>query len=85
MHDSPRSHQRPQLGFGLALRGELLESILQQRPSLDWLEILSDIYLQADAAQLEKLAITTRHIAAAPRGNPGNGLRPSSRHEIRAE
>jgi uncharacterized protein len=36
---------RPSLGFGLGLRVEHYESILSQRPQIDWLEALTENYL----------------------------------------
>lgn len=36
---------RPFLGFGLGLRTNHYESILQQKPNLDWLEIITENYL----------------------------------------
>ena len=36
---------RPFLGFGLGLRKEHFEAVLQTRPSLDWFEILTENYL----------------------------------------
>ena len=45
----------PDLGFGLGLRRELIQPILNQQPKLDWLEVLSDCYLEADAQQLASL------------------------------
>jgi uncharacterized protein (UPF0276 family) len=46
---------RPDLGFGLGLRRELVQPILRQQPKLDWLEILTDWYLEADARALASL------------------------------
>jgi uncharacterized protein (UPF0276 family) len=37
--------ERPYLGFGLGLRPEHYESILQTRPNLDWLEVITENYL----------------------------------------
>ncbi len=37
--------ERPFLGFGLGLRKEHYESILAERPSVDWFEILTENYL----------------------------------------
>lgn len=37
--------QYPYLGFGLGLRPDHYEIILEQRPKLDWLEILTENYL----------------------------------------
>jgi len=67
---------RSLLGFGLGLRRELVQPILTQRPDLDWLEILTDWYLQADAQALSKLEEIrahyplTLHGGALSIGNP---------------
>ncbi len=37
--------QRPYLGFGLGLRPDHYGTILEQRPNLDWFEILTENYL----------------------------------------
>jgi uncharacterized protein (UPF0276 family) len=37
--------QRPYLGYGLGLRSDHYESVLQTRPSVDWFEILSENYM----------------------------------------
>ncbi len=39
------SIKRPFLGFGLGLRTKHYEPILQQKPKLDWLEIITENYL----------------------------------------
>jgi uncharacterized protein (UPF0276 family) len=40
------SHKKlPRLGFGLGLRSEHYEAVLQQRPPIDWLEIITENYL----------------------------------------
>lgn len=39
------SQKLPYLGFGLGLRPEHYEEILEQKPSLDWLEIITENYL----------------------------------------
>jgi hypothetical protein len=56
MTQLPPLGPRPVLGFGLGLRRELIQAILTQQPKLDWLEILSDWYLQADVQQSATLA-----------------------------
>jgi len=33
------------LGFGLGLRSEYYQQILEQRPAIDWFEIISENYL----------------------------------------
>ena len=41
-----QSHtQLPYLGFGLGLRPDHYEAILQQQPKLDWFEIITENYL----------------------------------------
>lgn len=43
---SKNSHQKPPfLGFGLGLRTEYYDEILEQKPELDWFEIISENYL----------------------------------------
>lgn len=39
------THKLPYLGFGLGLRPEHYEEILEQAPQLDWLEIITENYL----------------------------------------
>jgi len=41
----PPHRERPFLGFGLGLRPQHYKAILEQQPSLDWLEILTENYL----------------------------------------
>ena len=45
MSASPPALLLPSLGFGLGLRVEHYQSILDTRPSVDWFEILSENYL----------------------------------------
>lgn len=39
------TQQKPFLGYGLGLRPEYYEQILEQRPDVDWFEILSENYM----------------------------------------
>lgn len=39
------NHKKPQLGFGLGLRTEHYESIISDRPQIDWFEIITENYL----------------------------------------
>ena len=55
MNPLPSLGPRPDLGFGLGLRRELVQPILAQQPKLDWLEILTDWYLEADTQALADL------------------------------
>ncbi len=50
-----KSRNRPLVGFGLGLRRELVTPIINQRPAVDWLEILSDRYLDADKERFTEL------------------------------
>src|SRR4051794_36014727 len=43
--DLSRLKKMPFLGFGLGLRPEYYEEILQDKPDIDWFEILSENYL----------------------------------------
>ena len=36
---------RTTLGFGLGLRSEYYQQILEQRPAVDWFEVISENYL----------------------------------------
>ena len=45
----------PYLGFGLRLRKEYLAPVLKTRPKVDWFEVISESYLDADDAMLEQL------------------------------
>jgi uncharacterized protein (UPF0276 family) len=40
-----QGQQRPYLGYGLGLRKEHYEAVLQDRPAVDWFEIISENYL----------------------------------------
>ncbi len=51
--------KHPYLGFGLRLRKEYLSRVLQQRPDVDWFEIISENYLGAqdeEFLQLEQVS-----------------------------
>ncbi len=45
MPDTRPIPQRPFLGFGLGLRTDHYHSVLEQRPAVDWFEILSENYM----------------------------------------
>ncbi len=44
-HPSLSKHQFPNLGFGLGLRTDHYNDIIESRPAIDWFEILSENYL----------------------------------------
>jgi len=50
-----RSSTYPFLGFGLRLQREYLATLLEQRWPVDWLEIISESWMNADDAELRKL------------------------------
>jgi uncharacterized protein (UPF0276 family) len=49
------SNARHYLGYGLRLRTEYLETLLNDRPALDCIEVISENYLDADEATLHQL------------------------------
>jgi len=53
--------ERPYLGFGLGLRKEHYQEILEQRPAVDWFEILSENYLVAGGKPLHWLERVREH------------------------
>jgi uncharacterized protein (UPF0276 family) len=51
-----RHHEaRPQLGFGLGLRKEHYETILAEKPAVDWFEIITENYLVDGGKPLDYL------------------------------
>ncbi len=53
--------ERPYLGFGLGLRKEHYQEILDQRPAVDWFEILSENYMVAGGKPLYWLERVREH------------------------
>ena len=53
--DSLTSHPQQHLGFGLGLRPDYYQQILETRPAVDWFEILSENYLVAGGRPLAYL------------------------------
>ncbi len=53
--DSLTSHPQQHLGFGLGLRPDYYQKILETRPAVDWFEILSENYLVAGGRPLAYL------------------------------
>ena len=45
MNSSAQPPLRPNLGFGLGLRVDHYETILNSEPAVDWFEIISENYL----------------------------------------
>ena len=52
---------RPNLGFGLGLRSQYYQEILDQRPTVDWFEIISENYLVAGGKALYYLDAIGEH------------------------
>ena len=66
MNTPPRSRQngsigRPFLGFGLGLRPEHYTAVLESRPAVDWLEIVTENYLVAGGKPLHFLDRVREH------------------------
>ncbi len=49
------------LGFGLRLRREYLAPLLRDQPAVDWFEIISESYLEADESALQQLDELREH------------------------
>jgi len=49
------SEQRPNLGFGLGLRKQHYETVLADRPAVDWFEVITENYLVAGGKPLHYL------------------------------
>lgn len=52
---------RPYLGYGLGLRTEHYETVLETRPDVDWFEILSENYMVAGGKPLHYLTRIREH------------------------
>ncbi len=61
MQSDSTFNKRPNLGFGLGLRREMVEPLIQEQPPIDWLEILSDWYLTADDDRFAELEQIRQH------------------------
>ena len=53
--------QRPYLGYGLGLRKDHYETILSERPAIDWFEILSENYMVEGGKPLHYLTRIREH------------------------
>ena len=53
--------QRPYLGYGLGLRKDHYETVLQTRPAVDWFEILSENYMVDGGKPLHYLTQIREH------------------------
>lgn len=57
----PTNDDTPFLGYGLRLRAEYLDTLLDERPALDCIEVISENYLDADEASLRRLDELSAH------------------------
>jgi uncharacterized protein (UPF0276 family) len=61
MADPADPSQRPFLGFGLGLRTDHYETVLTERPAVDWFEILSENYMVPGGKPLHYLDRIREH------------------------
>lgn len=54
-------HARPFLGYGLGLRKDHYETVLAERPNVDWFEILSENYMVDGGRPLDNLTRIREH------------------------
>lgn len=55
------SNERPYLGYGLGLRKEHYETILNERPNVDWFEIVSENYMVDGGKPIDYLTRIREH------------------------
>ena len=55
------NYNRPYLGYGLGLRKEHYDDVLQQRPAVDWFEIISENYMVPGGKPLDYLSRIREH------------------------
>ncbi|MGD8583436.1 MAG: DUF692 domain-containing protein [Gammaproteobacteria bacterium] len=55
------SNSRPYLGYGLGLRKEHYETVLAERPNVDWFEIISENYMVEGGKPLDYLSRIREH------------------------
>ena len=61
MASDEHNRNRPYLGYGLGLRKEHYETVLAERPNVDWLEIISENYMVEGGKPLEYLTRIREH------------------------
>ena len=59
-------HLAPRLGVGLGLRAPLYSDIMDNKPSIDFLEIVADQYIYATPEKMELLLETGKHFPLIP-------------------
>ena len=55
------NHMKPYLGFGLGLRTDHYETILTEKPAIDWFEVITENYLVAGGKPLYYLNQIREH------------------------
>ena len=58
---SDNKNERPYLGYGLGLRKEHYETVLAERPDVDWFEIISENYMVDGGKPLDYLTRIREH------------------------
>ena len=61
MTTTKNSNERPYLGYGLGLRKEHYETVLAERPNVDWFEIVSENYMVDGGKPLDYLTRIREH------------------------
>ena len=61
MSTDKHDNSRPYLGYGLGLRKEHYDSVLKERPALDWFEIISENYMVDGGKPLDFLTRIREH------------------------
>lgn len=61
MASNEQSSNRPYLGYGLGLRKEHYETVLNERPDVDWFEIISENYMVDGGKPLDYLTRIREH------------------------
>ncbi len=61
MHLSKENKSRPYLGYGLGLRTDHYEEVLNERPNVDWFEIISENYMVDGGKPLDYLTRIREH------------------------
>ena len=59
-------HVAPRLGVGLGLRAPLYPHIMNNKPGIDFLEVLTDQYIYATPDKIEQLLETGKHFPLIP-------------------
>ncbi len=61
---------RPFLGFGLGLRKDHYETILSEKPAIDWFEVITENYLVPGGKPLDYLDRIREHYPMVMHGAP---------------